>query len=79
MSEKIKANLWNIVAPIAVAVMFYAYNQNVKASIREELTRYVTQGEFKSYQDNDEKVMTLRLLRLEEKLDMLLKAKGLNP
>lgn len=79
MSEKIRANLWNIIAPIAVAVMFYAYNQNVKASIREELRTYVTQGEFKSYQENDEKIMTLRLQRLEEKVDLLLKQKGLNP
>lgn len=79
MSEKIRANLWNIIAPIAVAVMFYAYNQNVKASIREELTRYVTQGEFKSYQESDEKLTALRLQRLEEKMDMLLQQKGLTP
>lgn len=79
MSERIKANLWNVIGPLAVAVMFYAYNQNVKASIREELTRYVTQGEFKSYQDNDEKMMALRLRNLEEKIDLLLKSKGIAP
>lgn len=77
MSEKLKTNLWNFLAPVVLAIMLYAYNQNVKASIREELRNYVTQGEFKSYQDNHKEFGTVQLKALNEKLDMLLKKQGL--
>jgi hypothetical protein len=87
MGEKLKQVPWvNLVWPTLIAVIFYAYTMNVRATIREELRGYLTVVDYEKDRaahekwsaselnrlDNERDTETKRLERIERKLDELL-------
>jgi len=87
MGEKLKQVPWvNLVWPTLIAVIFYAYTMNVRATIREELRGYLTVADYEKDRaahekwsgselnrlDNERAVESKRLERIEHKLDELL-------
>jgi len=87
MGEKLKQVPWlSFLWPTLMAVIFYAYTMNVRATIREELRGYLTVSQFETFKQNhkdytdavidrmdtERDIEAKRLARIEEKLDQLL-------
>lgn len=72
MGEKLKGIPWlQLLWPTIIAVIFYAYTANVKATIHEELKSYVTQYEFDSYRTGHKENLDEVKKSIDKRFDLL--------
>lgn len=55
--------------PTLIVVLFYAYTQNVKAAIRDELRNYVTVEQYQAYRDSERRVTDEIMKRIDSRFD----------
>lgn len=69
MGDMLKKAPWvQLIWPLLVALVFYAYTANIQAEIRKQLQGYVTKHEFESWKQGHREWSEEVIRRLDEKL-----------